>query len=101
MHLPPTSVDDELGLPRSEVDSDGTEARRARLLRCVAENFLPPGNLETLEIRRDNRRLELCFQQSAGDSPGPEVDTLLGFLVHRLLHEDVGELQSSARLQHS
>ena len=76
------------------------KVRRARVLRCVAKNFLPPGNLETLETRRANRRLELCFQQSAGDSPSPEVDLLLGFLVHRLFNEDVGELQSSPGLQH-
>ena len=36
--------------------------------------------------------LELCFQQSAGNSAGPEIDALLGIFGDRFLDHDVGDL---------
>ena len=43
----------------------------------------------------------LCFQQSAGNSAGPEVDVALALLAHRLLDRDVGELDAAARAEHT
>ncbi len=77
---------------RAEVDPDRTKVSCARLLRCVGEDVGAPSDLESFESRRGDRRLELCFQQSAGDSPGPELDSLLGFLADRFVDENIGEL---------
>jgi hypothetical protein len=38
----------------------------------------------------------LCFQQSSGDSAGPEVDVPAPFLAHRLLDRDVRDLEPPA-----
>jgi hypothetical protein len=38
----------------------------------------------------------LCFQQSAGDSAGPEVDVPLAFVGDGRLDGDVGDLDASA-----
>ena len=43
----------------------------------------------------------LCFQQSSGDSTGPEVDVATPLLADRSLNGDVGELDAAARLEHA
>ena len=43
-------------LRRSEVDPHGAEARGARLLRCVAEHFVSPSDLEPFEPFGSDRR---------------------------------------------
>lgn len=42
----------------------------------------------------------LCFQQSTGDSPAPEVDVVLGVLGHLLVDDDVCYLDATAGLEH-
>ena len=81
----------------SEVDAKRPELCGARLLRCTREHIGTPGDLESLEARRFDCRLELCFQQSAGDSALPEIDVALGGVGHGLLHEDVADLKAAAR----
>jgi hypothetical protein len=54
-----------------EIDPDSAEARGTRLLGCIAKDVSSPRDLELLESYGGDRRLELCFQQSAGDSAGP------------------------------
>ncbi|MEE9285928.1 MAG: hypothetical protein V3V35_09410, partial [Dehalococcoidia bacterium] len=56
-----------------EGDADGLERRGAGLLRRAAEDVGLPGDLEALKPRSLDDCLELCFQQSAGDSTLPEV----------------------------
>ncbi len=67
---------------RAEVDTDGFELRRARLLRCTSEHISPPGDLETSKPCGGDRRLELCFQQSTGNSTSPELDIFFRTLGH-------------------
>jgi hypothetical protein len=88
-------------LSRPEVDPDRAELRGVRCLRRTAEDIRAPGDLEVHESRRDDRRLELCLQQSAGDSPLPEVDVALRAVADRLLDEDVADLQSASRFEHA
>jgi len=38
----------------------------------------------------------LCFQQSTGDSAGPEVDVALAFLADGLLDGHIGDLDPAA-----
>ena len=44
--------------------------------------------------------LVLCFQQSPGNSTGPQVDVALPFLRHRALDGDVGKLDATTGSQH-
>ena len=41
----------------------------------------------------DDRRFELCFQQSTGNSTGPKVNLLLGPLRHFPVDQDVSDLK--------
>ena len=79
-------------LPRPEVDADRAELRGVRCLRRAAEDVCAPSDLELNEACRDDRRLELCLQQSAGDSPFPEVDVALRAVTNGLLDENVADL---------
>ena len=51
-----------------------------------------PRDLEIREPGGGDRRLKLCFQQSTGNSTGPEVDVLFRPLRHLFGHKDVAEL---------
>ena len=83
-----------------ERDPHRAEVDRARLVDRAAEDVRSANDAEALEAARFDHRLQLCFQQSAGDSPGPERDVLLGAFGHRSLHRDVADLQTSAWLDH-
>ncbi len=85
----------------SEVDSQCAELRCARRLWRAGVYVSTPGDLEVDESGGDHCGLELCIQQSAGDSPLPEVDVSLALLRHGFLHEDVADLQAAGRLEHS
>ena len=86
-------------LSRAKIDTERPELRGARLLRRSAEDIGPPGDLERLESRRNHRCLELCFQQSAGDSTGPEIDVAPRAFGHRLLHHDIADIELPSRLE--
>ena len=75
-----------------EIDSESAKASRRGLLRSTGEDLVSPGDLEPLETGRFDYRLELCFQQSAGDSALPQIDILLGSVRHGFLHHDVADL---------
>jgi hypothetical protein len=55
----------------AEVHAKGPEGRRALVLRRTAENVGAPRNLDLVETAFSQKRDELCFQQSAGDSASP------------------------------
>jgi len=88
-------------LPRPEVDADRAELRGVRRLRRAAEHVRTPGDLEVHESRGDDRRLELCFQQSAGDSTRPQIDVTQSAVRERLADDNVGDLDTAARLEHT
>jgi hypothetical protein len=45
--------------------------------------------------------LVLCFQQSPGNSTGPQVDVSSPLLRHRPLDGDIGQLDAATRSQHA
>jgi hypothetical protein len=45
--------------------------------------------------------LVLCFQQSPGNSTGPQVDVALSFFGDRALDGDVGQLDAATGSQHA
>lgn len=84
------------GPSRPEVDAHCAELRGAPGLRGAREHVPSPRDLEPDEPGRDDRRAQLRFQQSTGDSPLPEINVALRALGDGLLHEDVGDLESAA-----
>ena len=88
-------------LSRAEVDSQRAELRGARGLRCASIDVAAPGDLEIHEPRRDDGCLQLCIQQSAGDSTLPEIDVLLALFRYCLLHHNVADLKATARLENT
>src|SRR5438128_1298337 len=58
-------------------------------------------DLEMNEPARDDGQRNLSFQESTGNSTGPERDVLLGALLYRLLDEDVADLEPPAGLEHA
>ncbi len=53
------------------------------------------------EARLVQRPLPLCFQQSTGDSAGPEIDVVLCVLGDFFVDDDVRDLEPPAGLQHA
>jgi hypothetical protein len=84
-------------LPRLEIDAQRAEFGRTRCLRGVGINVHTRCDLESHKAGSDDRRLELCLSQSAGDSALPQVDIALGLVADRLLNENVTDLQAAAR----
>jgi len=63
----------------------------------AAEHVCSPGDLEIDKTGCYDRSLELCFQQSAGNSTCPQIDLAPGALRDWLLHQDVADLQPPLR----
>src|SRR5688572_11516096 len=89
------------GLTGSEVDPDGPELRGARRLRGAAKNIGPPRNLESHESRGHDGGLQLCFQQSTGDSTLPEIHIALVLRRHRFRNENIADLEPAPRLEYT
>ena len=88
-------------LARPDVDAERAEAGGAARLWGTAEDIGAPGDRKIDEASGDDRRPELCFQQSAGNSASPEVDLVFGTLRHCPLDQNVAKLQASARFEHA
>ena len=58
-------------------------------------------DLDVDESVAQQAALVLCFQQSPGNSTGPQVDVALPFLRHRALDGDVGKLDAATGSQHA
>ena len=87
------------GLERLDRGSVGAELHC--LAACVLELRAGVGRdevaaLDPLEAVPLEDLCVLCFQQSSGDSAGPEVNVPSPFLAHRLLDGDVRDLEPAA-----
>lgn len=61
-----------------ERDALGIEFIGTGLLRRLVKYRLLPGDFEVCESQTGKQLFQLCFQQSTGYSPGPEIDIGLG-----------------------
>ena len=68
------------------------------LLRGSREAIEPPRDLRVGKARVHERRDKLCFQQSTGDSTGPEIDVLSCVFRQFDAQDDVGDLHAASRL---
>lgn len=74
--------------------------RRAARLRSAGEDVATPGDGKVNEPRAHHRALELCFQQSAGNSTSPEGDIFLAIIGNSGLNQNVAKLQPPTGHQH-
>jgi hypothetical protein len=88
-------------LSRSKVDPQSAEFCRASRLRCIRVHVDATRDLEPNKTGSDDRRPELCFQQSSGDSALPQIDVALRFVAYRLLDQNVADLKATAWLEHA
>ncbi len=65
----------------------------------VFEDVMAGHDLRRFESRVGEGLDEFCFQQTAGNSAGPQSDVVQGCLRHRARHHDVAELEPSAGAQ--
>ena len=84
-----------------EIHSECAELSRAGFLWRISIDIFSPGDLKIQETRFRDYRFQFCFQQSAGDSAGPEVDLQFSRIGHGFLDNYVRYLQSSFRFQRS
>ena len=66
----------------TEINPQRPEVGCAGGLGGAVEYIRPPGDLEIGKTGGHDRSLELCFQQSAGNSTRPQFDIALGALRH-------------------
>ena len=67
-----------LGLSRAVGDPLGAEGGGGALLRGIPEDIRLPRDLEIFEPCFCYLEFKLCFQQSPGDSTGPQLDAPSG-----------------------
>jgi len=65
-------------------------------LRRAAEDVAAPADCEVDEACRDDGQCNLSFQESTGNSTSPQVNLLSGTLRHRVLDEDVADLEPTS-----
>ena len=85
----------------AEVDAHRPEFCGATGLRSATEDVHSLRDLDVNETGGHDRGLQFCFQQSTGNSAGPQIDLLFRVLRHRLLHQDIPDLQAPLRLEHT
>jgi hypothetical protein len=88
-------------LARTEVDAQRPEFCSAARLRSATENVRLPGDLEVDESGSHDRGLQFCFQQSTGNSARPQIDLLFRVRWHRLLHQDIPDLETARGFEHA
>jgi len=88
-------------LARAEVDALCPEFCGATGLRRATEDIRLPGDFEVNESRSHDRGLQFCFQQSTGNSARPQIDLLFRVRWHRLLHQDIPDLEATAGFKHA
>jgi len=87
-------------LVRAEIDALCPEFGGATRLRSAIEDVRLPGDLEVNESRSHDRGLQFCFQQSTSNSARPQIDLLFRVLWHRLLHQDIPDLEATRGFEH-
>jgi len=88
-------------LSRAEVNALCPEFRGTARLRRAIKDVRLPGDLEVNESRSHDRGLQFCFQQSTGNSARPQINLLFRVRWHRLLHQDIPDLETTRGFEHA
>ena len=65
-------------------------------LRCRAKAVEPGGDTHLFKADRQQIINELCLRQSAGDSPGPQVDVAAGVLGQFDIQSYIRQVEATA-----
>ena len=89
------------GLSRKYGHTACVELRGVGLMLAAREHVHLVGHHDIDESGEGQDLPPLCIQQSTGNSATPEVDVVFRLLGNLPMHEDVGNLNSPARLEHA
>jgi hypothetical protein len=84
-------------LERRDIHADDAVFQGGALFRRSRERIEAVRDADIGEPGGCECGLDLCLQQSAGNSTGPQIDIASGAIVERGAEHDVGELQASPR----
>ena len=90
---------DRCRLARPEDDTHNARIYGVRFLWAVPANIAAPNDLEIFEPSLRKLASKLCFQQSTGDSTGPEIYVSPGALQNRFIHHNIGNLDAAGGFQ--
>jgi len=79
-------------LARPKVHAQCAKVGGTAGLWCAGEDIGTPGDLEPNETGGHDRSLDLCIQQSAGNSASPEIYLAFRALGNWPLHQDIADL---------
>ncbi len=85
----------------AEIDPQGAEIGGTAGLGRAIKHVGTPGDLKVHKPGGYDCELQLCFQQSTGNSTGPELNIAFSAFRNRFLHQDVTDLQPATGLQHA
>ncbi len=85
----------------AEVDAYRPEFCGATSLRSATEDVHSLRDLDVNETGGHDRGLQFCFQQSTGNSARPQIDLLFRVLWHRLLHQDIPDLEATGGFEYA
>src|SRR5713101_5074895 len=88
-------------LARAEVDALRPEFCGTTRLRRATVDVRLTGDLEVNEARSHDRGFQFCLQQSTSNSACPQIDLLFRVLWHRLLHQDIPDLEAAGGCEHA
>ena len=88
-------------LARAEVDALCPEFCGTTRLRSATEDVCLPGDLEVNKSCSHDRGLQFCFQQSTSNSARPQIDLLFRVRWHRLLHQDIPDLEATRGFEYA
>ena len=93
--------DDGSSAMSQQIDAHHAVAAGGFFFRCAGETVEPFGDCDVGEAGVRKRGDKLCFQQSAGDSSGPEIDILSRVFRELGSDHDVGDLHAPSWFQHA
>ena len=88
-------------LARTKVDPLCPKFSGTARVRCATKDVRLPGDLKVNESGSYDRGFQFCFQQSPSNSTRPQIDLLFRLLGHRLLHQDIPNLETTDGLEHA
>ena len=95
----PLACQHDLNSRRGQVHPNDAIPPRRALFRRAGEAVEAVGDCHIAKSGRGEDLDELCFQQSAGNSTGPEIDIAERFVRQHFADDDVGDLHAAGRFE--
>jgi hypothetical protein len=89
-----------LGFRRPQADSPGSEFKRTRWMGHILEHVVITTDRRLDKTCATDRTQQVCFQQTAGDSAGPEGYVVQGLLGYFFRNYVISDEHAPPRFQH-